>query len=338
MPSSIWVKSNDFFRTSSLSANCYKTNAKSFLYNDETLGYLLINITIRTKPGVLHSDKIGMLNLEDFSDLICKYLKNYSPVKLALENFSNKVLEQARHNSCSYYAFSIVISFNYGATYHTIFGPDIEVSAEGEDVQLGNLLWKKSTNQDFLIKTVEVPLSFHDIKNNADKVLDLVYPQITNVNQLPGWKHAEYLFNYIGAGSVTFLRSMWRVGATLENTTVSSLFKYQSNQSIPEVVSQKLPSTNAKRQADHTRSRNNSAFPGWEIFDEATAMPDDKDTCTIHGVGILTWEDAKLGRIETVRDEVTRNIINNLCLPDGRIFNIRMFSGHWRLHLWKLTS
>jgi hypothetical protein len=125
MPSSISVESNDFFRTSSLSAHCYATNAKSFLYYEKTLGYLLISVTVRTKTGILNSDKVGMSNLEDLVNLICNHLKNSSPIELALGSFSNDVRKQARHYACSYYAFSIVVSFNNGATYHTVFGPDV---------------------------------------------------------------------------------------------------------------------------------------------------------------------------------------------------------------------
>jgi hypothetical protein len=355
MPSSIFVESNDFFRTSSLSAHCYATNAKSFLYYEKTLGYLLISVTVRTKTGILNSDKVGMSNLEDLVNLICNHLKNSSPIELALGSFSNDIRKQARHYACSYYAFSIVVSFNNGATYHMVFGPDIEVSAQGEDLRLGNLPWKKSTTQDVFIKTVEVPLSFHEMKHNADKVFDLVHPHITNVNQLPGWKHAESLFNYISSGSVTFLRNMWRVEATKVNAAVVPSVKHESNQgasdskkavvSLPplvantEVVSQKPQgSTKAERDAERARLRNYADFPERKIFDDAYGVPDDEDTCTVDGIGILEWQVVKLGRIETVRNKLTRKTVDTVYLPDGISFNLQLVSERWQLHLWKLND
>jgi hypothetical protein len=359
MPSSIFVDCNDFFRTSSLSAHCYATNAKSFLYHEKSLGYLLISVTVRTKTGILNSDKVGMSNLECLKNLICKHLKNNSPIELALESFSNEARKQARHYTCSYYAFSIVVSFNNGTTYHTVFGPDIEVSAQGEELRLGNLPWKKSITQDVFIKTVEVPLSFHDMKNNADKVFDLVHPRITNVNQLPGWKHAESLFSYIGPGSVTFLRNMWRVGATKENAAVVPSVKHESNQGtsdskevvaprpvastpsvvpIPEVISQKPKSTRAERDAERARLRNYSKFPKRKLFDDLYGVPDDEDTCTVGGIGVVMWQDAKLGRIESNRDVVTRKMVRTVYLKDGRSFNLTLVSERWYINLRKLND
>jgi hypothetical protein len=356
-------ESNSAFSMCSMTTKQSNSFARGVIIEDDGYQSLLLHVTLTMKENVSNPGLFGQIKSFFFLNLLEQHLVRsvrFEDDLVACTHAIRIALRGIRGID----ALNIVVSCKNGETYFATFGKNsstISVKAIGTlgESATVNDCWGKIATLDVIVATHGVSLDPAVLKSSVNRVHKIVHGNTVDECELQGVRSALEIRGDIGSGSVTFLRNMWRVGATKENAAVVPSVKHESNQGtsdskevvaprpvastpsvvpIPEVISQKPKSTRAERDAERARLRNYSKFPKRKILDDLYGVPDDEDTCTVDGIGVVMWQDAKLGRIESIRDVVTRQMVDTVLLPDGKSFKLQLVSERWQLHLWKLSD
>jgi hypothetical protein len=351
-------ESNNTFSMCSMTSKQSNSFARGIIIEDDSYTSLMLHVTLIMKNSVLNPGLLGQIKSYFFLNVLEQHLVRKAQFEDGLSACVANIRAALRGSASEVDAVAVVVSCKSGATYFATFQDGdtsrIRIRSAHSAVTALNC-WNKSDSSDVVITTNDVLLDSPTLKSCLNHVHHIVHGKTVDTCELPGVKFALSLRDRIGSGSVTFLRNMWRVEATKVNAAVVPSDKHESNQgasdskkavvSLPplvantEVVSQKPQgSTKAERDAERARLRNYADFPERKILDEAYGVPDDEDTCTVDGIGVVMWQDAKLGRIESIWDEAALKYVDTVYLPDGKCFKLKLVSESWRLHLWKAAN